>query len=287
MKSKLIILVKVVLVFLPTTTFSQSRASWPVRSQHGMVSSSDAIASKVGVDILKKGGNAIDAAVAVALTLAVTWPAAGNIGGGGFMLIRKADGTTTVIDYRETAPANAHRNMYVDDKGNLVANASTDGYRAVGVPGTIAGLALALEKYGTMKWHDVIEPARRLAAEGFVPSWFVLESIQRNKDLLEQFPESRRIFLKDGKNYQAGELFKQPDLAETLLRLKNNGAREFYEGKTAQLIADDMKRNKGVITLDDLKNYTFINLRTIKRIIETKPSVIKILLRFSAATERV
>ncbi|MEO5985340.1 MAG: gamma-glutamyltransferase, partial [Ferruginibacter sp.] len=261
---KIIFFITIILsFFLSLKSLCQSRASWPVRSQNGMVASSDGIASKVGADILKQGGNAIDAAVAVALTLAVTWPAAGNLGGGGFMLIRKADGTTTVIDYRETAPAQAHKNMYINEKGNLISNASTVGYRAIGVPGTIAGLALALEKYGTMKWQDVIEPARKLAEEGFVPSFFILESIQRNKDLLKQFPESYRIFLKNGENYQEGEVFKQPELAGTLLRLKTEGPREFYEGITAKLIADDMKKNNGLIAPDDLKNYKAVERQAV------------------------
>src|SRR5215467_6696525 len=148
--------------------FSQSLAYSPVRAQHGMVASSDELASKVGVEVLKRGGNAVDAAVAVGLALAVTWPGAGNIGGGGFMLIRKADGSTTAIDYRERAPGRAHRGIFLDQKGSVIPGVSVTGHRAVGVPGTVAGFALALEKYGTMKWRDVIEPARRLAAEGYV-----------------------------------------------------------------------------------------------------------------------
>jgi gamma-glutamyltranspeptidase/glutathione hydrolase len=244
--------------FLPFSkaALSQSQADSPVCARHGIVASSDELASKVGVEILKRGGNAVDAAVAVGLALAVTWPGAGNIGGGGFMLIRKADGSTTAIDYRERAPGKAHRRIFLDQKGNVTPGVSVTGHRAVGVPGTVAGLALALEKYGTMKWRDVIEPARRLAAEGYVFTNF--NKVGRTDQvikLLEQFPESRRIFLRDGKYYQAGETFKQPELAETLKRLQERGPREFYEGRTAQLIAEEMHANGGLITLDDLKAY--------------------------------
>jgi gamma-glutamyltranspeptidase/glutathione hydrolase len=244
--------------------YAQSSAFSPVLAHHGMVASSDAIASKVGVEILKQGGNAVDAAVAVALALAVTWPNAGNLGGGGFMLIRKADGTATLIDYRETAPRAANKNIFLDDKGNIIQNASTVGYRSVGVPGTIAGLALALEKYGTMKWKDVIEPARKLAEEGFILTWQTANYLQNNAPLLGQFRESNRIFLREGKYYQDGEIFKQPDLAQTLTRLKNKGPREFYEGHTALLITDDMKANNGLITVEDLKNYKAVERAPLK-----------------------
>lgn len=248
------------------SVYAQSFAFSPVRANHGMVASSDAIASKVGVEILKQGGNAVDAAIAVAFTLAVTWPNAGNIGGGGFMLIRKADGTATVIDYRETAPKAANKNIFLDNNGKVIQNAPTVGYRSVGVPGTIAGLALALQKYGTMKWQDVIEPARKLAADGFMLTYQVSNYLYTNASLLNKFDESNRIFLRDGKYYNEGEIFKQPELAQTLTRLKNNGPREFYEGRTAQLIADDMKAHNGLITLEDLKNYKAVERKPVKGI---------------------
>ncbi len=227
----------------------------PVRARHGMVATSNEIASKVGVEILKRGGNAVDAAVAVGLAMAVTFPGAGNIGGGGFMVLRMADGKTAAIDYREVAPAAAHRDMYVDKKGNLIPNASTVGYLSAGVPGTVAGFARALQKYGTMKWRDVVEPALKLAAEGFTVSHSFSEELRNNSKLLDQFPASRRIFLKDGKFYSEGEVFKQPELAETLRRMREEGPREFYEGRTARLIVEDVKSNGGLITLQDLKNY--------------------------------
>jgi len=204
---------------------------------------------------MKRGGNAIDAAAGVALALAVTWPLAGNLGGGGFMMIRRANGETEVIDYRERAPISASRDMYLDKDGNVVKGASTVGYKAAGVPGTVAGMALAIQKHGKLKWADVVEPARRLAADGFTLDYYTARSIQGSEKLLAQFPESKRIFLREGKLYGEGELFVQPDLAATLQRLKDQGPREFYEGKTAQLIAADSKANGGLITERDLKEY--------------------------------
>src|SRR5215813_10240118 len=170
----------------------------PVRARNGMVASVSEIASRVGVEIMKRGGNAIDAAIAVALALAVTWPSAGNIGGGGFMVIRKASGETDVIDYRERAPLAASRGMYLDENGNVIKDASTIGYKAAGVPGTIAGMHLALERHGKLSWADVVEPARRLAAEGFEVNIHLARTLRGNAKLLARFPESNRIFLRDG-----------------------------------------------------------------------------------------
>jgi gamma-glutamyltranspeptidase/glutathione hydrolase len=230
----------------------------PVRALHGMVASTKQIASQVGVDILKRGGNAVDAAVAVAFALAVTHPVAGNLGGGGFMLIRLRDGRTTAIDYREVAPLAATRNLYLDTEGNLIKGegSSTVGYRAAGVPGTVAGLELALKKYGSGKftWAQLIEPARRLAANGFTVSHSLAESLQRTTRF-EEYSDSRRIFLRDGKFYEEGEVFRQPELAATLLRLQRGGPREFYQGATARLIVEDMKRHDGLMTLGDLRSY--------------------------------
>jgi gamma-glutamyltranspeptidase/glutathione hydrolase len=227
----------------------------PVRARHGMVASTSEIASRVGVEVMQRGGNAIDAAVAVGLALAVTWPAAGNIGGGGFMMIRRANGDTEIIDYRERGPLAATRDMYLDKKGDVIKGASTVGYRAAGVPGTVAGLSLALERHGKLKWADVIEPARKLAADGFTMNYHLTRGLEGTQKLLTQFPDSKRIFLRDGKFYQEGERFVQPELAETLARLKENGPREFYEGKTAKLIAEDMKDHGGLITEKDLMDY--------------------------------
>jgi len=170
-------------------------------------------------------------------------------------MIRRATGDTEIIDYRERAPLAASRDMYLDRDGNVIKGASTVGYKAAGVPGTVAGLSLALKRHGKLKWADVIEPARKLAAEGFTMTHHLTRSLQNAEKLLTQFPDSRRIFLRDGQFYDEGERLVQPELAATLSRLKEKGPREFYEGKTAQMIADDMKANGGLMTLKDLKEY--------------------------------
>jgi gamma-glutamyltranspeptidase/glutathione hydrolase len=231
----------------------------PVRARHGMVASTNKLASEAGVEILKRGGNAVDAAIATAFALAVVHPAAGNLGGGGFMMIRLRDGRTTAIDYREMAPAAASHDVYLDRGGALIKGegSSTVGYRAAGVPGTPAGMALALRKYGSGKltWAQLIEPARQLAAQGFAISYGQARSFRAEKGLLERYEDSRRIFLNGGKFFDEGATLRQPELAATFARMQRVGAREFYEGETAHLIADDMKRHNGLITLADLKAY--------------------------------
>jgi len=232
-------------------------------ARQGMVASASGLASLVGVDTLRRGGNAVDAAVAVGLALAVVYPQAGNLGGGGFMLIRLADGRSTAIDYREVAPALASRTMYLDKSGNVIKGASLVGYRAVGVPGTVAGLALAQRKYGKLSWRQVLDPARRLAAEGFVVSPALAQSLQKS-DSVKDFAESRRIFLRSGKPFRAGEVFRQPDLAATLGRLAMNGPREFYTGRTARLLARDMAAHDGLVTLADLRRYKAVERRPLR-----------------------
>src|SRR5881628_1579096 len=191
----------------------------PVRARHGIVASTNEIASRVGVDIMKRGGNAIDAAIAVAFALAVTHPAAGNLGGGGFMMIRLKNGKSTAIDYREMAPAAATRNIYLDKEGKLIEGegGSLVGYRAAGVPGTVRGMELALKKYGSgrLTWSQLIEPARRLAANGFVVTYSLSHSLRSNKDYLSKYPETKRIYLKGGNFYNEGEIFRQSELAAT------------------------------------------------------------------------
>jgi gamma-glutamyltranspeptidase / glutathione hydrolase len=237
-------------------------AAWrePVRAPHGMVASTERIASQIGVDIMKRGGNAVDAAVAVAFALAVVYPSAGNLGGGGFMMIRRSDGTATAIDYRETAPAAATRDMYVGPDGELIKGEGSSilGYRASGVPGTVAGMALALKQYGSGKltWSELIEPARKLAVRGFVVTHRTEKRLEDHQAILSPFADSRRIFLREGKLYREGEILRQPELSATLGRLQKKGPREFYEGETAQLIAQDMQQNGGLITRDDLRGYT-------------------------------
>ncbi|HEX6099614.1 MAG TPA: gamma-glutamyltransferase [Thermoanaerobaculia bacterium] len=230
--------------------------SQPVRARHVMVASTSEIASRVGADVMKRGGNAVDAAVAVGLALAVTWPSAGNLGGGGFMLIRRADGTTEAIDFRERAPLAASRDMYLDAQGNVVPKMSTDGYRAVAVPGTVAGLVLAHKRHGKLKWEDLVEPARRIAAEGFEVNYHLARSLSLKSTVEKMGPwaESRRIYQRDGKFYEMGDSIVQPELAAVLGRIKTN-PRDFYEGETAKLIVADMKANGGIVTLEDLRTY--------------------------------
>jgi gamma-glutamyltranspeptidase/glutathione hydrolase len=231
----------------------------PVRARHAMVASNSKLASQAGIDVIKRGGNAVDAAVAVALTLAVTYPEAGNLGGGGFMLIRFKDGRTTSIDYREMAPAAATRDIFVDSAGNVIKGegSSTVGYRAAGVPGTPAGLEMAFKKYGSKKlsWAQLVEPARKLAAGGYELSYRLTELFQAYEKNLGAYDESKRIFLNGGNYYEEGDIFKQPELAATLARIQKFGAKDFYQGTTARLIAADMKAHNGLITLEDLKNY--------------------------------
>jgi gamma-glutamyltranspeptidase / glutathione hydrolase len=255
MKKRSLALLLAFLVISSTAITPRAASREPARARHGMVASTSEIASRVGVEIMQRGGNAIDAAVAVGLALAVTWPPAGNIGGGGFMMIRRANGDTEIIDYRERAPLAASRDMYLDKNGDVIKGASTAGYRAVGVPGTVAGMSLALERHGKLKWADVIEPARKLAAEGFTLDYRLSRGLRGSEKLLTQFPDSKRVFLRDGKFFEEGERLVQPELAATLSRLKEKGPREFYEGKTAQMIAGDMKANGGLITEQDLKQY--------------------------------
>src|SRR5204863_5784986 len=231
---------------------------WPqeaVRAGHGMVATDEELGSEAGVEILKRGGNAVDAAVAVAFALAVVEPAAGNIGGGGFMLIRLANGKTSFLDYREVAPGKATRDMYIGKDGKLDEEASVIGYRSVAVPGTVAGLALALKSYGSMKLGDVIAPAIRLAEEGFPISERLAHAFEQERKDLQRFASSRHIFLNDGKMFRPGDTLRQPELAATLKRIARKGATEFYSGETARMLVDDMSRLGGLITLDDLAKY--------------------------------
>ena len=230
-----------------------------VEAEHGMVVSVHEIAAQVGADVLKKGGNAVDAGVATGFALGVVYPWAGPLGSGGFMMIHLSDGRDVAIDYRERAPAAASRDMYLGPDGNVLKGpgSSTFGWRASGVPGDVAGFALALEKYGSHKlsWAEVIEPARRLAADGHVITQFTASRFRGKVDALGAFPDSKKIFLNDGALWRTGDLWRQPELAATLARLQKNGPREFYEGETAHLIADAMSRNGGTITLADLAGY--------------------------------
>lgn len=226
----------------------------PVYGRKAMVVAQEDLATDVGVSILRAGGNAVDAAVAVGFALAVTHPYAGNLGGGGFMLIRMADGRATFIDFREKAPGRASHDMYLDAAGNP-SNDSVAGWRSVGVPGTVRGFELAHEKYGRKPWAELVNPAVTLAEKGFPVSHWQMDSWKRSAPLLSRFPESQRIFLKGGAFYDWQETFRQPELARTLGRIARLGAQDFYEGETAHLLATAMAKDGGLITLADLHDY--------------------------------
>ena len=237
---------------------AETEKSWPkeaVRGAHGMVATDEELASRAGVEILQKGGNAVDAAVATTFALAVVEPAAGNIGGGGFMLVRMADGRSSFLDYREVAPGKATRDMYIKPDGKLDEVASVIGYKAVAVPGTVAGLEFALKKYGTMKLADVMAPAIRLAENGFPVSQKLAQEFKYQRKDLQKFSVSSRIFLKDGAMYNPGETLRQPELAATLKRIAKNGAVEFYRGETARMMVQDITAMGGLVTMEDLAQY--------------------------------
>lgn len=238
---------------LPFVSISVS-AKEPVRAQHGMVVAQEPIAADVGLQVLKDGGNAIDAAVAVGFALAVTHSSAGNLGGGGFMLIRLANGKTTFLDFRECAPQKANRDMYLDKEGNPTQE-SILGWRSSGVPGSVAGFEFAHKKFGSKAWKDLVTPAAKLAREGVTLSKSEAESLSSSAKMLGTDPESKRIFLRGGEMYKAGETLKQPELAATLERIGKSGAKGFYEGETAKLLAAAMTANGGLITEADLKSY--------------------------------
>ena len=225
---------------------------------NGMVVSTHHLADKAGQDILDKGGNAIDAAVAVGYALAVVHPQAGNIGGGGFAVIHTQGGQDFALDFREMAPGAATRDMYLDEKGNVIPLASTRTYLAAGIPGTVAGMSAMLDRFGTMKLSEVMAAAIDMAENGHPISERQAGVMAAYHDKLSKFPTGRKYFLhSDGTDYKAGEIFVQSDLAETLKRIAAEGPKGFYEGKTAELIEADMKANGGLITKEDLLRYEF------------------------------
>jgi gamma-glutamyltranspeptidase/glutathione hydrolase len=220
------------------------------QERQAAVAMPDRYGAEVSEAILEAGGNAVDAAIAAGFTLAVTYPEAGNIGGGGFMLIH-IKGETTFVDYRETAPLAAHRDMYLDEQGEVIPGASLIGHRAVGVPGTVAGFRAAHQRYGTLPWEDLVMPAVRIAEEGFV----VPESLGSGMKTMDEWFGEKTNFNRYFGHLEAGELFRQPELAATLKRIAAEGPADFYEGETAKLIVAEMERGDGLISLDDLAGY--------------------------------
>lgn len=229
-----------------------SASTQPVHASHGIVVSVHELASQTGVEILRAGGNAVDAAVATGFALAVVHPAAGNLGGGGFMLARMADGKLHFIDFREKAPAAATANMYLDAQGDVTDDAWL-GYKAIGVPGSVAGLVYAETKFGKLTLNQVIAPAIKLARDGYALSWEEARDMRDDK-YLSRFPESRRIFQRQGNYYQQGEVFRQPELARTLQRIAKS-PNDFYHGVMARELAVSVQKGGGLITADDLAQY--------------------------------
>jgi gamma-glutamyltranspeptidase/glutathione hydrolase len=227
----------------------------PVAAENGMVVTAQHLASHIGVDILKRGGTAVDAAVAVGYALAVVYPAAGNLGGGGFMTIRFADGRKTFLDFRERAPRAASRDMYLGKDGNVVKGASTVGWLAVGVPGTVSGLEYAVEKYGTMPRRELIAPAIRLAEEGFLLDQGDVEMLESATTDFRKFPSTGDIFLNQGQPFVAGQRLAQRELADTLRLIRDHGADGFYRGKTAAAIVRASRAGGGIIEAEDLESY--------------------------------
>jgi len=223
--------------------------------KNGAVTCSNLYASQVGIDILKEGGNAVDAAIGVGFALAVVHPAAGNIGGGGFMVIRLQDGTVTTIDFREKAPSAATKDMFLDDEGEVIPGKSLETSWASGVPGTVDGFGLAHEKYGSKSWYRLVKPAEVLARKGYKLDMQNLKTLKQKEEFLGRDPESRRIFTKKNGDFDLDEKFIQKDLSRTLKRIANKGHREFYEGRTAELITQCMARTDGLISTADLMEY--------------------------------
>jgi gamma-glutamyltranspeptidase/glutathione hydrolase len=242
-------------LLFPTLIFGQSGALPdipPVQAQHAMVVSIQHDASDAGLKILQAGGNAVDAAVAVGFALAVVYPYAGNLGGGGFMMLRRANGESHFLDFREEAPLRATANMYLDSNGKIIPEASTVGYLAVGVPGTVAGLIEAQRKFGKLPLQQVMAPAIRFAEEGYVLS--AEEAAILQNPVLTRFPESRRIFQRNGNFYQGGDTFRQPELARTLTQIEKD-PRSFYHGALASELAQAIQKHGGLVSKKDLEIY--------------------------------
>lgn len=264
MRTVRVLLCLTLLASLPLERLAAQSGRTPTPARHTMVSSSHYLASEVADRTLRNGGNAVDAAVAMAFALAVALPAAGNIGGGGFLVFHGADGATTSFDFRERAPLAATETMFLDENGEIRDNSNHRGLLSVGVPGTVAGLWMAHQRLGSLPWKELVEPAVELAEKGIPSTWAMQPFLRALAADPEQLPSTARAFLKPGNiPYEPGELWRQPDLARTLKRIAKSGRDGFYKGETARLVADFMRRNGGLITEEDLARYEAVERRPI------------------------
>ncbi len=257
-----LIFFKIFLFLFPILVFPQ--AGQEIVARNGMVVSESEIASEVGVEILKEGGNAIDAAVATAFALAVTYPSAGNIGGGGFMVLHLEDGRNTSIDFREKAPAKSFKDMYLDKEGNYIKEKSKKGMLAVGVPGSVAGLYYAWKKYGKLDWKKLLYPAINLARNGFPVNYYLARSINYNQKYFSNYPSSAKVFGDTSQPFHFGDTLKQFDLANTLEIIADKGAGGFYSGIIAEKLVSFIQSMNGIISLEDLKNYSPVEREPVK-----------------------
>ncbi|MGO3162629.1 MAG: gamma-glutamyltransferase [Sphingobacteriaceae bacterium] len=244
----------IVSLLLTSCSANQQAVTGENEFENGAVVTAHPLASQVGLDVLKKGGNAVDAAVAVKFALAVVYPNAGNLGGGGFLVYRSHDGQTSSLDFREKAPGKAHRDMYLDPQGNPIKELSLYGHLASGVPGSVAGMDQAHQRYGTLSWKELLDPAIKLASEGFAITERQAEEFNRYQERFKKFNPNGAAIIRD-QAWNAGDRFTQPELAETLKRIAEEGRDGFYKGETAELIASEMERGGGIINLDDLEAY--------------------------------
>ena len=238
--------------------------SHSAQAKHGMVVSASSIASKVGLSILKKGGNAVDAAVATGFALAVTYPGAGNIGGGGFLIAQLKNGQSIAIDFRERAPKKAIKGMYLDAKGNVMNEKIREGALASGVPGSVAGLVDALSDYGTMSLKEVLAPAIALAEDGFILDASMIKQFEKDMSLFRKFPSTMKVMTKDGASYKVGDRWKQPDLAKTLKLIAAKGKDGFYKGEIPALVAKAMSKHGGIISESDFAEYKAVKRQVVK-----------------------
>jgi gamma-glutamyltranspeptidase / glutathione hydrolase len=256
-KRTLILSIITIFIYIFCTSIKNINAAFsqPVISKNAMVVTAHPLATEAGLQMLKKGGNAIDAAVASAFALSVVQPLSAGIGGGGFLLLRiNKNGEIKALDFREKAPLKASKNMYLDSSGKVIKNASIEGYLSVAVPGTVAGLYKIHQEYGQLSWSELLKPAINSAGKGFVVSEKLAQDLEKKKTLIVKYPATQKIFTKNGELYQGGDLLKQTDLGQTLKEIAAN-PQSFYTGKIAQTIVNDMSKNGGLITLEDLKKY--------------------------------